>query len=80
MLYVVATCVSAFFSSHRFVSLFGGLGFLFFVAAYAVHASALVSIWCFFYAILSMLIYVHLRYRDLGGFPKTDLRPVPADA
>jgi len=74
-LYVLATCVSAFFSSHRFVSLFGALGFLFFVAAYVIHPSALVSLWCFFYAILSLLIYVHLRYRHLGGFPKVDLEP-----
>ena len=72
VLYVVATCVSAFFSSHRFVSLFGALGFLFFVAAAVIHASALISIWCFFYAILSLLIYIHLRYRHLGGFPKVD--------
>ena len=78
VLYLASTCVSALFSSHRFVNLFGALGFLFFVAAYLVHARALVSIWCFFYAILSLLIYIHLRYRHLGGFPKAEPQPEPA--
>ena len=68
--YLAATCVGCFFSSHGFVKLFGGLMLLSFVAAYIVHVMALVSIWCFFAAILSLLIYIHLRFRDLGGFPK----------
>ena len=69
VLYVVATCVSCFFSSHGFVRLFGVLAFVSFIAAYLVHVRALVSIWCFFAAVLSLLIYLHLRFRDLGGFP-----------
>ncbi len=71
-LYLVATCVSCFFSSHGFVKLFGSLMLLSFIAAYIVHVTALVSIWCFFAAILSLLIYIHLRFRDLGGFPKNE--------
>jgi hypothetical protein len=70
VLYLLATCVSCFFSSHGFVRLFGVLALVFFVAAYFVHAMALVSIWCFFAAILSVLIYVHLRFRSLGGFQR----------
>ena len=70
VIYLTATCVSCFFSSHGFVRLFGGLMFASFIAAYIVHVMALVSVWCFFAAILSLLIYVHLRFRDLGGFPK----------
>jgi hypothetical protein len=69
LLYLAATCVSCFFSSHGFVRLFGVLALLSFIAAYLVHLRALVSIWCFFAAILSLLVYVHLRFRDLGGFP-----------
>jgi hypothetical protein len=67
--YLAATCISCFFSSHKFVNLFGVLALVSFIAAYFVHVRALVSIWCFFAAILSLLIYVHLRFRDLGGFP-----------
>lgn len=67
--YLAATCVSCLFSSHGFVKLFGALMFLSFVAAYIIHVMALVSVWCFFAAIISLLIYIHLRFRDLGGFP-----------
>lgn len=70
VLYLAATCISCFFSSHVFVMLFGGIALLSFLAAYLVHVMALVSIWCFFAAILSILIYLHLRFRGLGGFPK----------
>jgi hypothetical protein len=70
VLYLAATCVSCFFSSHGFVKLFGVLSLLSFIAAYIVHVEALVSIWCFFAAILSLLIYLHLRFRSLGGFPQ----------
>ena len=69
-LYLAATCVSFFFSSHGFVKLFGVLMFLFFIAAYLVHVMALFSIWCFFAAILSLLIFLHLRFRNLGGFQR----------
>ncbi|MEO8563951.1 MAG: DUF6629 family protein [bacterium] len=69
ILYLAATCVSCFFSSHGFVRLFGVLALLSALAAYVVHVTALVSIWCFFAAILSLLIYIHLRFRTMGGFP-----------
>jgi len=68
--YLAATCVSCFFSSHGFVRLFGVLALVSYIAAYVIHVSALVSIWCFFAAVLSLLIYLHLRFRDFGGFPK----------
>jgi cobalamin synthase len=61
-LYVVATCFTGFVSSHTFVRL------LSFIATYFFYTRAFVSVWCFFAAILSLLIYLHLRYRRLGGF------------
>ena len=70
ILYIVATCISCFFSSHGFVKLFGSLMLLSFIASYIVHVMALVSIWCFFAAVLSLLVYLHLRFRSLGGFPR----------
>lgn len=74
--YLAATCVSCFFSSHGFVKLFGVLALLSFIAANLVHVLSLVSIWCFFAAILSLLIYLHLRFRGLAGFPgKLRVRP-----
>ena len=69
VLYVFATCVSGFFSSHPFVRLFGVLALLSFIGTYIMYAHALVSVWCFFAAVLSVLMFVHLRFRNLGGFP-----------
>ena len=77
VLYLTATCVSCFFSSHAFVKLFGVLAFTAFIVAGIVHAGALVSIWCFFAAVLSILMYVHLRFRSIGGFPKVRVFPTP---
>jgi hypothetical protein len=76
-LYLAATSVSCFFSSHAFVRLFGGLALLSAIAAYFVHVMAFISIWCFFAAILSLLLYVHFRFRTLGGFPGESAVPQP---
>ena len=71
-LYVLSTCFTGTVSSHTFVRLFGALSLLSFIATYFFAASALVSVWCFFAAVLSLLIYLHLRYREFGGFPTPD--------
>jgi hypothetical protein len=70
LFYLSATCVSCFFSSHKFVKLFGVLALLSYIAAYLTYVKAVTSVWCFFAAILSVLIYIHLSFRNLGGFPK----------
>lgn len=66
ILYFTATCASCFFSSHRFVRLLGILLVLSLISAYLVHSIAVVSIWCFFAAILSMVIFLHFKMRDWG--------------
>ena len=78
VLYLAATCVTCFFSSHGFVKLFGVLALASFGAAYLFAARALVSVWCYFAAVLSVLIFLHLRFRTLGGFPAHT--PPPAGA
>ncbi len=75
VLYVAATCFTGFFSSHAFVKLFGVCTLLSFIGTYAFYAHALVSVWCFFAAILSVLIFLHLRFRKLGGFPLAEPGP-----
>lgn len=79
VVYLAATCMSGFFSSHGFINLFGILALLSFMAAYVIAAHALVSVWCFFAAVLSVLMYLHLRFRHLGGFPAEHLRPAGVD-
>ena len=76
LLYLAATCGSCFFSSHGFVKLFGVLMLLSFVLAYIIQIKALVSIWCFFAAILSLLIYLHFRFRD-SGWGQSEVQILP---
>lgn len=60
-LYVTATCGCSLFSSYPFVRMFGALTFGSFLATQLVAADALVSVWCFFAALLSFFIYLHLK-------------------
>lgn len=57
--YFLATCISGLFSSHRCVNVFGVLAFALAVLAYEVSVKTFVSVWCFFAAVLSLLIYIH---------------------
>ena len=59
--YVAATCISSMFSSHRLINIFGILALLSFTGVYFFYTSALVSVWCFFAAILSLVIYLCFR-------------------
>ncbi len=66
ILYFTATCASCFFSSHGFIRLLGVLLVLSLIGAQIAHSLALVSIWCFFAAILSLVIYLHFKIRNRG--------------
>jgi hypothetical protein len=59
VVYLLATCVSGLFSRHRCINAFGLLAFILAVAAYRVSVTTFVSVWCFYAAILSLLIYAH---------------------
>ena len=58
-LYLLAATVSPMFSSHRLVKVFGVLALLSFAAAYFFYAKWFISVWCFFAALLSAVIYLH---------------------
>ena len=62
-LYLLGTCVSSLFSSHRSVRWFGLASFLSFVAAYAFYAAWFISVWCFFAAVLSVIVLLHFPAR-----------------
>lgn len=63
--YCAATTVSCFFSSHKVINIFGAMvGFSAIVAQWFFTVS-LGSVWCFFAAIISFLIYLHFKYRNL---------------
>lgn len=59
ILYLIATCASSFVSRHRNIRLFGALSLGSFAIAYAIHAETTVSVWCFFAAALSIVVYAY---------------------
>ena len=65
-LYLLSTAISPLLSTHRMVVVFGALALLSFGAAYAFYATWFISVWCFFAALLSAVVYLHFRVRDLN--------------
>jgi peptidoglycan/LPS O-acetylase OafA/YrhL len=59
-LYLLATSVSLMLSSQRWVRLFGALALASAIAAYAFYAHWFISVWCFFAALLSVTVALHL--------------------
>ena len=68
-LYLVSTTVSPLLSTPRGVKVFGALALLSFGAAYYFYATWFISVWCFFAALLSTVIYIHFAWRptEHGG-------------
>lgn len=61
VVYLLATCATGMFSSHRCINAFGGLAFVLAIAAYQVSVTTFVSVWCFFAAVLSLFIFAHFN-------------------
>ena len=68
VLYLIGTCVSGLLSSDRIIQWFGAATFVTFVAAYLIHAATLVSVWCFFAAVLSFIVYIYFRRNRAPGY------------
>ena len=60
-LYLLSATVSPILSSHRMVKVFGVLALLSFASVYYFYATWFISVWCFFAALLSVIILVHGR-------------------
>ena len=58
--YIVATCISCLFSSHKMINFFGVLGMVSAAAVFWVFSRTFVSVWCFVAAILSVVIFLHI--------------------
>ena len=63
-LYIAAICAGCFFSSRKMINIFGVLALLLFMVAYWFYTVAFFSVWCFFAAILSGIIYLHFKFGD----------------
>ena len=61
VLYLPATTGSPMLSSHVWVRRFGVLALIASAAAYLAYARWFISVWCFFAAALSAVIYLHVR-------------------
>ncbi len=59
--YLICTCVPLFVSSHRVIRLFGAAVLVGFVVSAALYLAAFVSVWCFFAAANSTLLYFYFR-------------------
>jgi len=68
-LYLLSTTFSPIVSTHRIVKVFGVLALLSFTAAYFFYATWFISVWCFFAALLSAVVYLHfvLRRAERNG-------------
>ena len=64
--YLVSTTLSPLLSTLRGVKVFGALALLSFGAAYYFYATWFISVWCFFAALLSIVIYLHFAWRPTG--------------
>ena len=67
-LYLITTTVSPMLSSLRTVQFFGALALLSFGAAYYFYATWFISVWCFFSALLSAILYLHFAWKPNERF------------
>ena len=63
ILYLLSTTVSPMLSAHRSVQVFGVLALLSFAGVYLFYATWFISVWCFFAALLSVVVYLHFVLR-----------------
>lgn len=72
-IYLIATCAAFCISSHRRIRWLGSVTVVAFLAAHFFYDSYLVSVWCFFAAIVSGLIYFYFHFSDKqdNAYPET---------
>jgi hypothetical protein len=62
-IYAAATCLAPLLSTHRMVRLFGVVLTISMVVAAVIYLTWFASIWCFFAALVSAIVFLHFRYR-----------------
>ncbi len=60
-LYVLTVCGSLLFSSRKIINILGVLVSVSFAVAYYFYTVAFASVWCFFSAILSVVVYAYFK-------------------
>lgn len=59
--YFIATCLSCLLSSHKLIKIFGICAVTFLAISLYFYTVTFVSVWCFFSAILSLIIYYFVK-------------------
>ncbi len=65
-LYVIATCGALLLSTHRVVRLYGVLNVIALTFAEIVKQYAFASVWCFYAALMSVMIYLQFKRLDIN--------------
>lgn len=86
LLYVLATCGALLASAHRHVRVYGAVNLVMVILLAWLNQAALISLWCGWGAVTSVVIAAHLRRGDqheeseatVEGQPGTGPRPLPA--
>lgn len=76
-LYLLSTTVSPGLSTHRILRVFGLLALLSFATVYYFYAKWFISVWCFFAALLSAVILVHVRWASAAPLGPHTSRALP---
>lgn len=63
--YAFATCIAPLLSSHRTVRLFGVAIIVSMIGAYLIYAMWFASVWCFFAALTSCVVFFHFPARGV---------------
>lgn len=62
--YIFVICASCLFSSNKVINIFGVLAALSFSVTYYFYTTSFISVWCFFAAILSGIVYWYFRHNE----------------
>lgn len=68
-LYIIGTCLAPLLSSHKTVRYFGIAITVALIASWAAYLNWFASVWCFFAALMSGLIWLHFSQRRPSGNP-----------
>ena len=72
--YVAATCVSSMFSSNKIIKILGVTALVAFTISYLFYKVSLISVWCFFAAIVSIIIYGYFKNKITEGLTQNNLK------
>ena len=65
-IYVMVVSVAPLFSSFRMLKVLGVAAILSAFVAWKVYETTFFSVWCFFAAVLSMIVYLHFKYAKMS--------------